>query len=304
MENNRQYSVERTSLKIGEYEVCPIPTGIFGLDGGAMFGTVPKVLWEKSNPPDEKNRIPMEARGLLLKSKNRIILIDCGNGGDFVAKYGEKLGTKFAEMYGVQGEAIQLKKSLLSHGVTPEMVTDVILTHLHFDHCGGGVTEKNGQLVPTFSKAQYYVQKENLETAQSPNIREKASYFSANFQPLLAAGVLKVIDGEVKNLLPQISVLLSYGHTRGHQMVLIESPEKTLLYCGDVIPTSSHVRLAWVMGYDLEPLKIISEKEKILQRAAREKWFLFFEHDPYCDAATVIPAGADFAVEKRFLLSP
>lgn len=287
---------------ISPYEICPVPTGLFGLDGGAMFGTVPKVLWEKNNPPDDKNRIPMEARALLLKSKDRRILIDSGNGGDFVAKYGEKLGTKFAEMYGVDSSGPSLLKSLAHHGVKPEEVTDVILTHLHFDHAGGATTERDGKIVPTFPKARYYVQKANLETAQKPNIREKASYFPANYEPLMKAGVLEILDGNRMDLLPGISVFVSNGHTRGQQMVKVTDGSRTLLYCGDVIPTSSHVRLAWVMGYDLEPLRLIEEKSEVLAQAADQGWYLYFEHDPYCDAARVTRQGSDFAVTERFQL--
>lgn len=294
--------IDSVSLNIAGFKICPIPTGIFGLDGGSMFGTVPRVLWEKSNPPDEKNRIPMEARALLLKSADRNVLIDCGNGSDFVAKYGEKLGTKFAELYNVTNEGPSLLKSLSQHGVSPEQITDVILTHLHFDHAGGGVTEKNGQLVPTFPNAKYYIQKQNLETASRPNIREKASYFSANFEPLLKAGVLNILDGNVENLLPGISLITSQGHTRGQQMVQVSDQHNSLLYCADVIPTSSHVRLAWVMGYDLEPLTLIEEKTKVLGPAVDRKTYLFFEHDPYCDAATVQRSGADFGVQQRFQL--
>jgi len=299
---SKQRQPERRSLKIGPYEICPIPTGTFGLDGGAMFGTVPKVLWEKSNPPDDKNRILMEARALLLKTPGRNILIDCGNGSDFVAKYGEKLGNKFAEMYGVDTEGPSLLKSLKAHGLTPGDITDVILTHLHFDHAGGATTEKNGELVPTFPKAQYYVQKANLETASHPNLREKASYFPANYEPLQKKGVLKLLDGETANLLPMISTYISNGHTQGQQIVKISDGKTTLLYCGDVVPTSSHVRLAWVMGYDLEPLKLIEEKKKYLGPAADEGWYLFFEHDPYCDAAQITRQGSDFAKTTTFLL--
>ncbi len=294
--------IRKLQLKIGDYEICPIPTGLFGLDGGAMFGTVPKVLWERSNPPDEKNRIPMEARALLLKSPTRKILIDCGNGSDFVAKYGEKLGPKFAEMYGLDASGPTLLKSLAHHGLKPEDVTDVILTHLHFDHAGGGTTEKNGQLVPTFPKAQYYVQKANFETASKPNIREKASYFPANYEPLQKSGKLTLLDGAQTNVIPGISVLISNGHTQGHQMVKVSDGKTSLLYCGDVVPTSSHVRLAWVMGYDLEPLRLIEEKIQVLGPAADEKWLLYFEHDPYCDAATIQRSGNDFALTERYHL--
>lgn len=294
--------IKKIHLQIGDYEICPVPTGLFGLDGGAMFGTVPKVLWEKSNPPDEKNRIPMEARALLLKSPTKKILIDTGNGSDFVAKYGDKLGNKFAEMYGVNTEGPSLLKSLAAHHVKPEDVTDVILTHLHFDHAGGATTEKNGQIVPTFSNATYWVQKTNLQTASKPNIREKASYFGSNFEPINQLGKLKLVDGPQTNLLPGISVLISNGHTQGHQMVKVSDGKTSLLYCGDVVPTSSHVRLAWVMGYDLEPLKLIEEKTTVLGPAADEKWYLYFEHDPYCDAATIQRSGNDFALVERFHL--
>lgn len=299
MENRKTQSLH---LKIGDYEICPVPTGLFGLDGGAMFGTVPKVLWEKSNPSDDKNRIPMEARALLLKSPTRKILIDSGNGTDFVAKYGEKLGNKFSEMYGLDPSGPSLLKSLAKHGLKPEDITDVVLTHLHFDHAGGATTEKNGELVPTFPKAQYYVQEANLQTARQPNLRERASYYSANFEPLLKAHSLKLLNGDQENLLPGISLIVSNGHTQGQQMVKITDGKTTLLYCGDVVPTSSHVRLAWVMGYDLQPLTLIEEKKKILSQATTGNWYLYFEHDPYCDAATVQAQGADFAVTERFHL--
>lgn len=295
-------SAEKKLLKIGPYEICPLPTGIFGLDGGAMFGTVPKVLWEKNIPADEKNRIPMEARALLLKSPGCNIVIDCGNGQDFVKKYGEKLGNKFAEMYNIDPNGPSLLNSLKKHGLNPEDVHHVILTHLHFDHAGGATTEKNGELVPTFPKAQYYVQKSNLETASKPNLREKASYFAANFQPLMDKKVLNLLDGEKKDLLPGVSVFVSNGHTQGQQVVQITDGSTTLLYCGDLIPTSSHVRLPWVMGYDLNPMLLMEEKQKFLDQAAQEKWYLYFEHDPYCDAATVQRAQADFQVENRFHL--
>ncbi len=295
-------SADKINLKIGAFEIHPLPTGIFGLDGGAMFGTVPKVLWEKSNPPDEKNRIRMEARALLLKSPGCNVVIDCGNGTDFVAKFGAKLGPKFAEMYNIDPEGPSLEKSLAQQGLQFQDIHHVILTHLHFDHAGGGTRELNGQLVPTFNNARYYVQQLNLQTAQKPNLREKASYLPANFEPLLENNQLELLLGNVEDLIPGISVFVSNGHTQAQQIVKVTDGTKTLLYCGDVIPTSSHVRLPWIMGYDLNPMLLIEEKEKFLSQAADENWFLFFEHDPDCDAAQIVKKGPDFAVEKRFLL--
>lgn len=297
-----EIQIENKKLKIGPYEVCPVPTGLFGLDGGAMFGTVPKVLWERSNPPDDKNRIAMEARGLLLKSPECNILIDTGNGGDFIAKYGDKLGTKFADLFNIHSEGPSLLGSLEKHDLKPEDIHHVILTHLHFDHAGGATTEKNGQLVPTFPNAQYWVQKGNLETARHPNVRERASYYPANFEPLLKAGVLNILDGPRQDLLPGVSVIISNGHTQAQQVVQVSDGTTTLLYCGDMVPTSTHVKLPWVMGYDLHPLTLIEEKQKYLGEAADHSWYLFFEHDPYCDAAQIERSGSDFAVQKRFWL--
>jgi glyoxylase-like metal-dependent hydrolase (beta-lactamase superfamily II) len=299
------------SLHVGRYQIAPIPTGVFGLDGGAMFGTVPKVLWEKSNPPDSENRIAMEARALLLidQQSERKILVDCGIGGDFVAKYGPKLGPKFATMYSVTG-AGGAAAGISAIGLSPNDITDVILTHLHFDHAGGATcaaapTETGSSaLVPAFPKATYYVQRTNLETAKTPNIRERASYFSANFQPLLDAGCLTLLDGPVDELLPEISVFVSNGHTRGQQLVRVGQGHSGLVYAGDLIPTSSHVRLAWIMGYDLEPLVLIEEKRTLLAELARDGGSLFFEHDPYMDAATVAADGSDYRVSERLRLRP
>ena len=293
----------KLSLRVAGYQIHAVPTGIFALDGGAMFGTVPRVLWQKSNPPDEFNRIPMEARALLLKSNKKIILIDNGNGSDFVAKYGEKLGTKFSEMYGVDKSGPNLISSLKKCGVQVEDVTDVILTHLHFDHCGGSTCERNGKIVPTFPNAKYHVQKANYETALKPNVREKASYLTANFAPLMEAGVLNLVEGNIENYFPGISLWVSNGHTVGHQVVRIADADQQLIYCGDVIPTSSHIRSAWIMGYDLEPLKIIREKSEVLKWTDSKKSYLFFEHDPYCDVATVEKNNDEYKALERFHLS-
>jgi glyoxylase-like metal-dependent hydrolase (beta-lactamase superfamily II) len=294
------FEVEKKSLKIGPYEICPIPTGLFGLDGGAMFGTVPKVLWEKTNPADEKNRIEMEARALLLKSPGCNVLIDTGNGSDFVAKYGDKLGPKFKDMYNIDDSGPSLLKSLQHFGLKPEDIHHVILTHFHFDHAGGATTEKDHKLVPTFPNATYWAQKGNLETAEKPNLRERASYYPANFQPLIDGKVLKLLDGPTENFIPGISCIVSNGHTKSQQPIKVTDGKTTLLYCADMVPTSTHVKVPWLMGYDLDPVTLMTEKTKYLGEAADHSWYLFFEHDPYCDAALIERAGHDFAVQKRF----
>ncbi|MEK6627148.1 MAG: MBL fold metallo-hydrolase [Bdellovibrionota bacterium] len=290
------------NLKIGDYEICAIPTGLFGLDGGAMFGTVPKVLWQKTNPADEQNRIQMEARALLLKSKERNILIDTGNGADFIAKYGEKMGSKFAEIYKVDENAVSLTSSLKKHGLTTDDITDVVLTHLHFDHAGGATKEEHGKIVPTFAKATYHLQQSNLENAKSPNVREKASYLAANFTPLIESEKLKLINGPQKNYLPHISLFVSNGHTVGHQAIIIEDQNTQLIYCGDIIPTSTHVRSAWIMGYDINPLLLIEEKLNLLKITENKNSYLYFEHDPYCDLASIEKNNTEYQVKERFLL--
>ncbi|HND86414.1 MAG TPA: MBL fold metallo-hydrolase [Pseudobdellovibrionaceae bacterium] len=295
-------TASKIQLQIGDYQICPIPTGIFALDGGAMFGTVPKVLWEKSNPADSQNRIPMEARALLLKSPQRNILIDTGNGSDFVEKYGEKIGGKFAEIYAVEKGSVTLQSSLAKFGLKNEDITDVILTHLHFDHAGGATRSVNGKIVPAFPKAKYYIQAANLETATKPNLRERASYFAANFQPILDAGQMTVLNGSQENIVPGVSLAVSNGHTQGQQIVKVSDGQQSLVYCADMVPTSSHVRLAWLMGYDLNPLLLMEEKVIHLNEAAEKNTYLFFEHDPYCDAALIQKHGHDFAIKERFHL--
>jgi glyoxylase-like metal-dependent hydrolase (beta-lactamase superfamily II) len=296
---------ELRDLRMGDWRVLALPTGVFGLDGGAMFGTVPKVLWQKTNPTDAENRIAMEARALLLLNETlgRRVLVDCGVGGDFVEKYGPKLGPKFAEMYAIGAGKSGLERALERVGLKADQITDVVLTHLHFDHAGGATKWDGQRLVPTLPRATYYVQRRNLETAMAPNVRERASYFAANFEPLREAGVLNLLDGEVKNLLPGLSLWVSDGHTSGQQVLRIEGGGQVLYYCGDVIPTSTHVRLAWVMGYDLRPLDLIEEKRRLLGQAASEAALLYFEHDPYMDCARIAADRDDFKVSERFRLN-
>jgi len=263
-------------MRIGQYDIHALDTGTFALDGGAMFGVVPRTLWEKSNPPDERNRITMAARVLLLRGGGRTILVDTGNGG----KFNEKLRTIY-RMENAQGG---LEGSLARHGVTPDAVTDVILTHLHFDHAGGATALRGGEPAPAFPNARYYVQAEHWRAAQAPTERDRASFFADDFEPLRRAGVLEFTEGEGE-ILPGIRVAVIHGHTAALQCPVVSDGRTTLFYCADLVPTSSHVPLAWIMGYDLRPLVTLEEKRRILGQAADEGWVMVFEHDPLLGAA-------------------
>lgn len=257
-------------MTIGPYTVYPIETGSFALDGGAMFGVVPKMLWEKTNPPDERNRIPMAARALLLIGGGRTILVDVGNG----AKFNERL----TSIYKIDVSRADLLSSLRSRGVAPDDVTDVILTHLHFDHAGGSTCRENREIRPTFPHARYHVQKDHWKAAHNPTERDRASFFPDDYMPLHERGVLHLVDGEGE-LFPGITVRLMHGHTTALQCPVISDGRTTLFYCADLMPTVSHVQLPWIMAYDLRPLVTLEEKRTILARALDEQWILFFEHD-------------------------
>ena len=263
-------------MKIGPYELHAIDTGSFGLDGGAMFGVVPRTLWEKTNPPDEKNRIAMASRALLLRGNGRTILIDAGNGG--------KLDAKLASIYKIDNSRADLLRSLSARGIGREDVTDVILTHLHFDHAGGATIRRDGELVPTFPKARHYVQHAHWEAAQKPTERDRASFIPDDFLPLAAHGLLDFTEGEGE-VLPGIRMRVIHGHTTALQCPLISDGRTTLLFCADLVPTASHVALPWIMAYDLRPLVTLEEKRAILTRAADEEWVMYFEHDPALVAA-------------------
>jgi len=263
-------------VKIGPYDLHAIETGSFGLDGGAMFGVVPRTLWEKTNPPDEKNRIAMASRALLLKGNGRTILIDTGNGGKF--------DPKLASIYKIDNSRSELLRSLGACGVDREDVTDVILTHLHFDHAGGATMRRDGELVPTFPHARHYVQRAHWEAAQKPTERDRASFFPDDFLPLEAHGLLDFTEGDGE-VLPGISMHVIHGHTNALQCPLISDGRTTLLFCADLVPTVSHIALPWIMAYDLRPLVTLEEKRAMLSRATDEEWVMYFEHDPHLAAA-------------------
>lgn len=241
-----------------------------------MFGVVPRALWEKHNPPDGKNRIRMAARALLLVGHGRVVLIDTGNG--------TKLDEKLRSIYAIDNTTSDLETSLAKQGLTPGDVTDVILTHLHFDHAGGATTRADGELRPTFPAAKYHVQREHWEAALKPTERDRASFFRDDFMPLYDHGVLNFTEGEAE-LLPGISVEVFFGHTSAMQCPVISDGKTSLLYCADLVPTTAHTPLPWIMAYDLRPLVTLDEKRRMLTRAAEEQWIMFFEHDPAVAAA-------------------
>lgn len=266
-------------VSVGSYTLDQLDTGIFALDGGAMFGVVPKVLWQEKIPADFQNRIPLSLRSMLIRGEGRTILIDTG--------IGDKWPTKQAEMFGIEQPAHPLVAALALKGVTPEEVTDIIITHCHFDHIGGATFyDSDHKLHPTLPNAKVHIQKSNWEHANHPNEKDRASYLPENFQPLWDTGLVNLVEGEVE-ILPGITSLLSNGHTIGQQLVRIGEGKDTVLYCGDLIPTSAHLPIPWVMGYDLFPMTTIEEKKKLLPIVAKEGWRLYFEHDPIRSSCTI-----------------
>lgn len=276
-------------MKIGNYLLYTIHSGYIGLDGGAMFGIIPKPLWEKTNPADEVNRVTLSTRNLLLVSDSRKILIDTGMG----TKWDEKSRNIFRI-----NENLTLEKSLLQKGFSLHQITDVILTHLHFDHTGGSTKIENDKLLPTFPNAKYHVQKQNFDWAMNPSDRDRGSYLKENFEPLLNEGVLNLLT--YSEFDENISFEIINGHTFGQQMVKISDGIITVLYCADLLPFVSHIRLPYIMAYDLQPLVTLSEKKKYLRQALDENWILYFGHDPEYAAVTLKHSDKGITYDKVF----
>ncbi|EOR96177.1 Beta-lactamase-like protein [Arcticibacter svalbardensis MN12-7] len=271
-----------------------INTGHFKLDGGAMFGVVPKTIWNKTNPADENNLIELAMRCLLIQTDDRLTLVDTG--------IGDKQSEKALSYYHLYGEHT-LDHSLASHGFSRKDITDVFLTHLHLDHAGAAVMKENEVLIPSFPNAVYWSNSVHWNWALHPNDREKASFLRENFLPLRKKNVVKFIDGDQHNLFPQeITIKLVSGHTESMMLPIIQYKGKTIVFVADLIPTVSHIPIPYVPGYDVYPLKSMDEKRSFLQEAVDNNYILFFEHDPYIECCTLQMTEKGVRIADTFLL--
>ena len=254
----------------------PIECGNFKLDGGAMFGVVPKMIWQKTNPADKNNLVKVSSRSLLVENGNRLILIDTG--------MGNKQSEKFYNYYNRWGD-FSLEKSLKEKGFHPDEITDVFLTHLHFDHCGGAVLKtRKGSLVPTFKNAAYWSHQKHWKWATNPNPREKASFLSENILPIKENGQLNLLKGDdfiLEKTPLGFDIVIVNGHTEKQMLPMIRYKKKIIVFTGDLIPTVGHLPLAYVMGYDTRPLISLEEKNRFLKLAYEKQFLLFMEHDPF-----------------------
>jgi len=288
------------TFTVGELRCHTLEGGRQQLDGGAMFGVVPKPLWERAIPADERNRIPLAMRCLLVEHPDGLVLIDTA--------IGSKDGARFREIYGIEnpghvGES-QLEDAIIEAGHRPADVRFVINTHLHFDHAGGNTRreppvagEAEGVVRPAFPQASYIVQRGELEFARKTNERTRASYLPDNFESVATSGRLRLLNGD-QEILPGISARLTPGHVPWHQAVLLQSGGETVAFVADLIPTSAHLRLPWIMGYDLEPLRTLESKRSVLREAALEGWRLVFEHDPVVAWGRLVRRGATTELEQ------
>ena len=257
-------------MKFGELELFVVSDGTFRLDGGAMFGTIPKVLWERTNPADDRNRILMGLNCLLIRTSTENILVDTGLGNAY--------DEKFAFLYGVDKSQTELLRSLTAAGVQAADISKVILTHLHFDHAGGNCfQEGNGEFKPTFPNAVYYINQGELAYAKDPDPRSSPSYLPHTWEPLEKRGQVALTSGD-EEIASGVTVLPAPGHTPNHQIVTVRSGEMTACFLADLVPTPSHLKTHYVMGFDLDPLTTMKNKEPVLKQARAENWLLIFEH--------------------------
>ena len=254
-----------------------------------MFGIIPKTLWQKSNPADEFNRIQLALRILLLVSDDRKILIDTG--------VGEKFNDKLKKIYNVDHSQFTMEKSLATAGLSPDQITDVILSHLHFDHCGGSTYYENDQLKLTFPNARYIVQQEQWDWAHAPSEKDQASFQNENYDIFQSDGRLQLLDG-ASELFPGVESLPMHGHTPAMQVIKIFDAQSCLYYCSDLIPTASHVPVPWIMAYDNNPMTTLSEKKHFLPNVLNPNTYLFFEHDPRYAAGAVKLGDRGYSLDQ------
>lgn len=255
-----------------------IDTGFFKLDGGAMFGVVPKVMWGKLHPPDANNLCTWAMRCLLIEDGKQLILVDCG--------MGDKQDAKFFSHYEPHGDDT-LDKSLAKLGYSPDDITDMLLSHLHFDHCGGAIKREGEKLVPAFKNATYWSNEKHWQWATKPNAREKASFLKENILPIQESGQLKFVDDGSRAIHPNVLIRTVSGHTESMITPHISYKGRTIVYCADLFPSRWHIPVPFVMAYDTRPLITLDEKQRILPEAAAGDYLLFFEHDPTVEMASL-----------------
>lgn len=259
-------------MELGDLELTRVSDGEFRLDGGAMFGVVPRVLWERESPPDAQNRIRMGTNCLLVARGSDLLLIDTG--------IGDKHDARFREMYAMPPDAVRLPESIRRAGYELGDVTHVLLSHLHFDHCGWNTRESGGRVVPTFPRARYWLQRGEVEHARHPNERDRASYFPANWEPLFEAGVAELFGDEAEPI-PGVKAVRVPGHNADMCIVLLDGGKGAkAVFWADLVPRASHVPFPWIMSYDLYPLTTLENKKIWLPRAMEGNWLCIFEHDP------------------------
>ena len=271
-----------------------IETGYFKLDGGAMFGVVPKSIWNKTNPADENNLCSLAMRSLLIEDGNRLVLVDTG--------IGNKQSEKFLSYYYLHGED-SLEKSLARPGFSKDDITDVLLTHLHLDHAGGAVERIGQKLVPAFKNAVYWSNAQHWDWAIYPNDREKASFLKENIVPLEESGQLKFIDRDGSGFINSIKTIFAFGHTDAMMLPQVVYKEKTILFAADLIPTVGHIPIPYIAGYDIYPLKAMDEKKVILKEALQNDFILFMEHDAANECCTLVETEKGIRLGETFKLS-
>ena len=281
-------------MKIGKYDLYSVETSEFGLDGGAMFGIIPKPVWEKKVSADELNRVNMVTRSLLLVGDKKKILIDTGNGTKWEEKY--------KQIYDINTDQYNIEKSLGKYGFSSEQITDVICTHMHFDHIGGNTKIKSGKVVPTFPNAKYWISEENWKLANHPSQKDAGSFIEHDWKVLAENQMIEIIDGR-EPFIEGIETFVTHGHTPGLLHPIVSDGSNKLFYGADIFPMVAHIPIPWVMAYDVQPVVTMEEKQKLLQKMEREDWILFFEHDPHIQACKVHKDGKHYKLNKEIKIS-